>query len=278
MRVTRSANRVFFIFKRSCLLFLITGSLLFPVLHVISPSIDCRSEQAGSADLQSLSGRTFGPFAVRWFPPEDTGRSLKVAFDQLSVSKGSAGLFKTALFQTLHLTNLRLCTTIETIDPSAMASESDDKSVDPMHLSTRLFSSILCFQHDAAETLTWSVPDLGRAADMNVNGFSWQISDGSTALTVSSRLAMLDHQQPDELLLKGHVVLQSADRVIESNLVVYNMRARRFQIPGSCMLTVSHTRTFQRNISLDMSLNLDAPLAAEAKGENICWQNPSPSF
>ncbi len=253
-----------------------TGSLLLPILYVISPAFDCQSGQTVSDDLQNPLPNTLGPLSVTWFGSEHNGPSLKVAFDQLSVSKGSAGLFRTALFQTLQLTNLRLCTQADPIDAPAQAPEPADRSVDPMRLSPHLFSRMLQRQrrHNAV-TVNWSVPDLGRAANMNIHGFTWVIRDQDLDLTITSRLALLDHKTPDELTLRGHVILQSPDRVIESNHVIYDMQAGRFRIPGSCMLIIGSEKTFQRSISADMQLQFDPPLAVQPTGENLCLLNSS---
>jgi len=275
-RVIKKISRVYGFLWRAFILFIITGSLFFPVLHMICPSFKVPGQKPAA---EFPSSDTFGPFAVSCPAPGHDSWRMKIAFDELSVSNGSAGLFKTALFQTLHLTNLRLYTIAETpaLAAPAPVSETADSAVDPMRLSPTLLDRMLQLRRDETlHALDWSVPDVGRAANLSIDGFIWRIGQGDADLAITSRLALLDHRQPDELLLKGHVVLQSPGRVVESNHVIYDMQARRFRVPGTCMLTANNEKSLQRNIGLDMRLNFEPPLAVQSTGENLCQLNPLP--
>lgn len=272
-----------FVLKRTALivsLWCISLPLLYLVCSINSPPHD----NAPCSDIAPLPQNSFGPFAVSRFGLNQQC-TFGLSFDRMSVSNGSAGLFKTALYQQLNVTDLKL----QSFSYSPQAKRPalrprwlrratrTLKAFDPLAEALDLLSETARNQSETGAQFRASLPDCSRAAQLTISGFQWQdFKDRGCELTVKSHRAVLDIAGANKLTLKGHVILQTAEQTIEANNVVLDLKTRSFYIPGNYVLSVNCQKTYGRNACLNSRLEpIEPQQAALFTGENVCLANPS---
>jgi hypothetical protein len=124
------------------------------------------------------------------------------------------------------------------------------------------------------ELLELFPPDLSQTARFQICGFQFEYFpdfDVSPQLKITSQLADLNVASSDQLNLKGHVILENAHCLIESNDVLWNLKDQTFSIPGFYVITVNNEKQYGTGICLNSQLrNINPAPQKINKGTEIC--------
>lgn len=258
------------VFSRKAVFVFLMWSVTLPILY-----LSCRDfepQHLSGGNIASPLKNTVGPFSISHYYGGQPQCDFALAFDRLSVSKGSAGLFKTALFQRADVTGLRLQSFIYSTAPAERKFPYVGRRrkklprlampFDPL-TNSRFFEKAIQ-QVMTQSDLKTSLPDLSRAVEVSVCDFQWQhFLDRQLELSVTSGLAVHDLQSPDELILKGHVILETPLQTLETNQAVFNTKTGQFKIKDAYVLTIDDQKTFGRDICVDSRLmRISPPRAA----------------
>jgi hypothetical protein len=99
--------------------------------------------------------------------------------------------------------------------------------------------------------------DLSNTCEVVINNFDCRIFDGDALrLAVQSRRAVADLDKPQQIMLRGHVVITAADgSTLESNHVRWDTKKCYFRTDGTYFLNHNGEKTRGKDICVDSQLN-----------------------
>ena len=187
--------------------------------------------------------------------PANNGRLLySFNFDELNMSKGRLGIFKTGIYKVAKINNLRL----------NLFQYSSDKKTSPTNTfdeSQSAYSKIINYddligkirefsrgrQSDGScgsvvklrGGLELTVPgiEFGDVGEVKVNGFEHQVFyDGVMLFGVQGKRAIVSYRQPG-VTLRGHVIITASDgSTLECNHAEWDVKKGLFEIDGVYVL------------------------------------------
>ncbi len=249
-----------FWFARRCIFLIAAWLILLSVLIVLFRA----KHPFGSSDYTCLqSAQSIGKneaaaldlaFYDRNNHHKPTGR---VYVGTISSICGNAGLFKTAAYKKIRITDCRIVVygyETETSQRDQQQFLSELKvTKNQLEQQIRSLQNAFLFS-DPAITVPWLA--LGNTAELRIYGFEFRsFREDNPKLLVSCHRALLSCLSPKLLFLEGHVILRTDEKTIECNKMVWDMLAGEFCIPGPYVLTQNQNRYYGKTLRVDTCLH-----------------------
>lgn len=251
---------------RVCFL-LLFWSVTLPLLYHLTDSANVAVECCYVEDVHfpTISNTEFGAFAIAYYNPEHGYRpEYGVRFEKLNVSKRSVSFLRTAMHQNLQLEQLSLILFSYTQDHMKNSNDTEEGSKpynDNLGFTSPLntISTLLLSKHRLSPNSNTQIhfPDISKTTQISISDFSvnWKI-DSQSGLTIQSRRAILAVQQPHEVQLLGHVILETPNGKLQANRVVWDTEKEIFHIPGRYHYSAPQVTFSGQNDSMDYRLNI----------------------
>lgn len=192
-----------------------------------------------------------------------------IHLDKIRSTCGTVGLFKTAAYKTIRITNCKVH--IFGDDSETDRNRQEDFLSDLRETKEQLEHRIRSFLaghvfSDYAILFSGSVS--GNFPQLLIHGFEFRrYQADQVVLCVSGRRAVLSCRAPNLLCLEGHVILKTAEKVIECNQMDWDLSTGQFRIPGPYVLTTDHSKQYGQTLHVDCQLN-----KIRTKNRNVSYQ------
>ena len=199
-----------------------------------------RNTQSWEPELR-LPTNQMGAFSYRCYNSKETGSPLHSAsFENLLVENNNFGFFKTALHKMVKIQHLELAFyRYPTAEPPTKTFGGDTLTV-PENAFTPLENLVNDIDNLIKPTDGWRLDiDLSNVSEVLIANFDYKVFyDGTLLLGVQSKRATISNKSPDEVILRGHVIVKAEDgSVLESNCVKWDIRKHHFIADGTYFLT-----------------------------------------
>jgi hypothetical protein len=140
--------------------------------------------------------------------------------------------------------------------------------------STDAFPALIKFADGIYELVSqrdgWRINiDLSNTSKVCIASFDYKVFyDGALLLNIRSKRATTSNKRPDEVTLRGRVIISTGDgTTLESNCVIWNIAKQQFTVDGTYFLTRNGKKMRGKDICVDDRLNIvQAQLAALKEG------------
>ena len=238
-----------------------------------------RNTQSWKPELR-LPRNQMGAFSYRRYSSKETGSPVHSAsFENLLVENNNFGFFKTALHKMVKIQHLKLAfyryptaeaaSNTEFNSENAAATITGDASgysvtpaADTLTVPKNAFTPLENLVNDIDNLIKpsdgWRLDiDLSNVSEVLVANFDYKVFyDGTLLLSVQSKRATISNKSPDEVMLRGHVIVKAEDgSVLESNCVKWDVRKHHFIADGTYFLTHNGNKIHGKSICVDDRLN-----------------------
>jgi hypothetical protein len=210
-----------------------------------------------------------------------------ISLGNLRAENNNLGIFKTGLYKVAKIQDLELAfyrySSPETISNTKTDNKGSIKTTTDRNESyvtavtnesPDAFSALVKPAGDIHKFINredgWHINiDLSNTSEVCVAGFDYKaFYDGALLLNVRSKRATASNLHPEEILLRGHVIISAGDgTTLESNRVVWNIAKQQFTTDGTYFLTRNGKKIRGKDICVDDKLNVvQAQIAALEEG------------
>ena len=205
-------------------------------------------------------------------PANDFRPRYSLSFDNLKIINGKVGLFRTALSKQVNLGQSHINLYSYTPDLDSTASHAFDLNSALQQLAGSLPGQITEMFGSQRENREM-IETLLEAVRLDITDFqlNW-LHDDQNQLTIQSKRAGLTALEPDRLMLRGAVSIQTPETIVQSNHIVWDINQQLFIVKGSYVLTRDGEKQFGLNICFDSQLNVQETrmTSLEPKGDTQC--------
>lgn len=264
--------------------------LSFGALLIVSTSNELNRPAADAKghaiELPPLKNEIKG---LRYIHKENHRPIYAVSLGGLRAENNKLGIFKTGLHKVAKIQDLELAfyryssseiisntkpdnkssiATIAADRNESYVAAAADESTDAFPALIKLAGGIhnLISRRDG-----WRINiDLSNTSEVCVANFDYKVFyDGALLLNVRSKRATTSNKCPDEVTLRGHVVVKAADgSVLESNCAIWNIAKQQFAVDGTYFLTRNGKKIRGKDICVDDKLDIvQAQIAALKEGD-----------
>jgi hypothetical protein len=262
------------------LLLILLWTVSFIGLFGFAPSrgsIPSTSHQTVSQSPSISSGQA-GPFRYTRFDPSSPSKAL-YAFEMKSAesSPGTFGLFRTGGYRTLSLDRVRISLNLQESEPGAAPIPAKGVLERPKSKAKPKKANLkrpVCpwqiFQEDLAAferraiprvpggitlQVDCGLPDLSHILGIEIRQFECTIHQGTEPLHIRSQSASWSAGHPEELILRGHVVVSNGQTLLEGNALRWDLQTNRFRTDKPCYVTNPVGNYRGNNLEFDSTLN-----------------------
>jgi len=210
-------------------------------------------------------------------PAGQSTASYRVAFDNLSATNRTLGLFKTASHKQARIENLR----VAFVTPPGVVSSQPVRLREfcdlfaPRTGDLGKAGSLGVFDELGATESDWSVGvDLSNATEVRIENLDWSVRVGeATTLRVQCRHAQLWADTP-RVVLRGHATVTTPDGVLESNCIEMDVQDECFVVDGRYLLTQGQRKQRGQRGRFDAALGVFRAVSLDTR-ENRAWADGS---
>ena len=217
-----------------------------------------RNTQSWKPELR-LPRNQMGAFSYRRYSSKETGRPVHYAsFENLLVENNNFGPFKTALHKMVKIQHLKLAFYRYPTAEAASNTEFNSENAAATITGDAIGNLINDIDNLIKPSDGWRLDiDLSNVSEVLVANFDYKVFyDGTLLLSVQSKRATISNKSPDEVMLRGHVIVKAEDgSVLESNCVKWDVRKHHFIADGTYFLTHNGNKIHGKSICVDDRLN-----------------------
>jgi hypothetical protein len=228
-------------------------------------------------DMERAKNRISGFACVKPMPGAGGLVGRRISFRTLTVENGEFGFFKTALSRVAKIRDLRLffrlpagrgpgCTGVDGQPGHSPGHTAPaDNSAKTGMLPDLLFSDISWGLQELVGGLLrgieypdrrWRINiDTANITQLLVNGFRLELVDATgSVLEITSKRAAVSYAS-SKVLLRGHVIIRTPGKTLESNYVEWDPENRHFTAREFYVLNCGGKKSFGESICFDGRLN-----------------------
>lgn len=225
-----------------CLFLMVSWFICFALIFHCATPIPIPDIQGKPLTLpDTLKPFKTGPFrCIRYDPANPFVPLYSIELKSAVSSCGTVGLFRTGGYRTLYLDQVRI--SMNSPDPFGRifthTSQVTPNPWDVFQAGIGIFENrnVPLGVLGVSVEIDYGLPDLGHVLGIEIQRFECTIYQGQETLHIRSQFASWSAGQPEELLLRGHVMVSNSKTILEGNVLRWDIQENRFRTEKLCFV------------------------------------------